>query len=89
MPIYTLLFIIYHLFFILALNVSDDIALADLAALLSIDFHELTTKSGWHCLKLTPWSEDVAEYVAFLVLLADEWLYGWCALAFAWNSQKI
>ena len=37
-------FNIQHLtLFSVALNVSDDITLADLAALLSIDFHELTT----------------------------------------------
>ena len=77
-------FNIQHLtLFSLPLDVSDNIALAHLAALLGIDFYEFTTQSGRYSLKLTPWSEDVAEGITFVVLLADEWLYSWLALALA------
>ena len=82
MPNYTLLIIHYTLILFFSLNISNNISLADLATLLSIDFYEFTSKSSWHSLKLTPWCENIAECITFLVLLADEWLYSWLALAF-------
>ena len=73
-------FNIQHLtLFSLSLDVSNNIALAHLAALLGIDFYEFTTKSCRNSLKFTPRSKNVAESITFLIFLADELLY--CRLA--------
>ena len=58
---------------LLTLDVSDDIALLDLGALLGVDLNELAAQG---CLNL-------AELVAFVVLLADERLNRGSTLALA------
>ena len=77
-------FNIQHLtLFSLSLDISDNIALAHLAALLGIDFYELAAQCCRDGFKLAPRSLDIAEGITFLVLLTDEWLYSWLALALA------
>ena len=77
-------FNIQHLtLFSLSLDVSDNIALAHLAALLGIDFYELAAQCSWDGFKLAPRSLDIAEGITFFIFLADVWLYSWLALALA------
>lgn len=82
-------FNIQHLtLFSLPLDVSDNIALAHLAALLGIDFYELAAQCSWDGFKLAPRSLDIAEGITFFIFLADVWLYSWLALALALEFQK-
>ena len=73
----------YQFLIILALDISDNIALAHLAALLGIDFYELAAQCCWDGFKLAPRSLDIAEGITFFIFLADVWLYSWLALALA------
>ena len=65
----------------LALNVSDNVALRYLRATLSVDFYKLAAESCRNLYKLAPRSLNVAKDVALLVFLADEWLNSRSALA--------
>ena len=67
----------------IALNVGDNVTLRYLRTTLGIDLDNLATESSWYLNKFAPRSLDVAENVAFLILLADERLDSRCALAFA------
>ncbi len=57
---------------LLTLDVSDDVALLDLGALLGVDLNELAAQGCLNLNKLAPRSLNPAEGVAFLILLADE-----------------
>ena len=68
---------------LLTLDVSDDVALLDLGALLGVDLNELAAQGCLNLNKLAPRSLNPAEGVAFLILLADERLNRGSTLALA------
>lgn len=78
-----LLFRTYIRLLVIALNVGDNVTLRYLRTTLGIDLDNLATECSWYLYEFAPRSLDVAENVAFLILLADERLDSRCALAFA------
>ena len=68
---------------VLALDVSDDVALRNLRATLGVYLYDLAAQGCRNLNEFAPRSLDVAEYVALIVFLTDERLDCRSALALA------
>ena len=69
--------------FLVALNVCEGLSLLYLCALLCNHLNEFSAQCCGDGLNLSPWCLDVAERLSLVVVLSDERLDAWCALAVA------
>ena len=80
---FTSYFLILSSLLVFALNIGDNVTFGNLRAALSVNLYKFAAESSRYLYKFAPRSLDVAENVAFLILLADERLNSRSTLALA------